>query len=128
MPAVPVPGWTYPSNHDNEGVGAIFACLERWFDMMQRGEAHLWQPDPIYVRRGGKPIWTEQELDDLVKDIDAEIQQEVNRVPGTQMQATDNSGFWRLAVPQRLALAQQLEQVIEAHREELKLYQPAVSE
>jgi hypothetical protein len=61
-------------------------------------------------------MWTEEELDKLVQDIDAEIDIEVTRTPGTSVGADAGPGFYRLQLPQRLALAQQLELLMEKQR------------
>lgn len=106
----------YPSGHEDPGVAAVIFLLDDWLQAMENGTAHLRMPDPNYVRPGGKPAWTEEELDTLIHDIDAEVDQEVHRAPGTTVGAKAGPGFARLMVPQRLALAQQLEMMLEQHQ------------
>lgn len=110
----------YPSGHENPGVAAVIFLLDDWLNAMKQGTAHLRFPDPNYVRPRGLPKWTEEELDTLIRDIDYEVDQEVNRAPGTSVGARAGPGFYRLAVPQRLALAQQLEAVLEQHEDDLR--------
>jgi len=123
MPAVPDPGYTYARGHDNDGVDAVVRLLEVWFLAIEDGTVTFRQPALSYPK-----TWTEEQLDALVRDIDAEIDQEVTRLPGTQakVQAQAGPGFQRLASPQRLALAQELHAAIEAHREALHDYFPTV--
>lgn len=109
----------YPSGHENPGVAAVIFLLDDWLQAIENGTAHLRMPDPNYVRPGGKPVWTEEELDALIRDIDAEVDQEVQRAPGTSVGARAGPGFVRLAVSQRLALAQQLEMLLEQHQDSL---------
>lgn len=94
---------TYPSGHENPGVAAVIFYLEEWLVAMENGVAHLRQPDPAYPRQ-----YTEEELDTLVRDIDAEIDQEVVRAPGNAVGAKAGPKYVRLALPQRLAMAQGL--------------------
>jgi len=125
MPAVDV-GKAYPSGHNNPGVEAVMFCLERWLLALEDGSHVHRLPDFSYQRSRGRAQWTEEELDRLVRDIDAEIDQEVPRLPGTQakVRAKAGSGFHRLAVPQRLALAQELDRLIAEHADDLKDYAP----
>lgn len=109
----------YPSGHTNPGVAAVMFLLDDWALAMDAGTAHLRRPDPDYVRPEGKEPWTEDELDRMMRAIDAEIDQEVNRAPGTSVGAKAGPEFHRLAVPQRLALAQQLADTIAQHRDAL---------
>lgn len=109
MPETRIPGRTYPSGHADPQVHAIMALLEDWFTAMEDGTAHYRQPDFEYRRSEGKPQWSEDDVDRLVKAIDAEIDQEVLRLPGTTTHSTAGPGFHRLEFPQRLALAQQLD-------------------
>ena len=90
----------------NPGVAAVILLLDGWLQAMESGTAHLRLPDPSYIRADGKPLWTVEQLDTLIRDLDAEIDQEVTRLPGTSVGAQAGPGFWRLALPQRLALAQ----------------------
>ncbi len=115
MPEIKIAGRMYPSGHANEGVHAVMMLLEDWFLAMEDGTAMFRQPDPNYERSGGRPTWTEEELDKLMRDIDAEIDQEVGRAPGTSTGSKLGSGFTRLQLPQRLALAQQLDALVAQH-------------
>lgn len=115
MPEMRIAGRMYPSGHTNPGVHALTMLLEDWFQAMDDGRALLRQPDPGYQRSRGRPQWTEEELDRLVRDIDAEIDQEVNRAPGTSTGSKLGAGFTRLPLPQRLALAQQLDALLQEH-------------
>jgi len=65
----------YPSGHSNPGVAAIIFLLDDWLNAMESGTAELRLPDPEYRRAGGRPLWTEEELDTIIRDIDAEIDQ-----------------------------------------------------
>lgn len=116
MPEVKIPGQMYASGHTNDGVEAMIFLLDDWFAALEAGTAHLRMPDPSYQRPRGQALWTEEDLDTLVRDIDAEIDQEVNRAPGTFAGAKAGPDFKRLATPQRLALAQQLEVLMEEHQ------------
>jgi len=115
---------TYPTGHDNAGVAAVIFLLDDWLQAMENGTAHHRLPDPNYVRSNGKPTWTEDELDTLIRDLDAEIDQEVTRLPGTSVGAKAGPGFSRLALPQRLALAQQLDNLVQRHQEALQAFEP----
>ena len=115
---------TYPPGHENPGVAAIILLLDGWLQAMDSGTAHLRLPDPSYVRPDGKPMWTVDQLDTLIRDLDAEIDQEVTRLPGTSVGAQAGPGFSRLALPQRLALAQHLDAALEQHEETLKGFEP----
>lgn len=114
----------YPSGHENPGVAAVIFLLDDWLQAMENRTAHLRMPDSHYVRPDGKPAWTEEELDTLIRDIDAEIDQEVQRAPGTSVGAKAGPGFVRLAVPQRLALAQHVELILEEHKGSVGRFEP----
>lgn len=114
----------YPSGHENPGVAAMIFLLDDWLQAIENGTAHLRMPDLNYARPSGRPVWTEEELDTLIRDIDAEIDQEVTRAPGTSVGAKAGPGFYRLALPQRLALAQHLETTLEQHQETLTGLEP----
>lgn len=114
----------YPSGHENPGVAAVIFLLDDWLQAIENGTVHLRMPDHNYVRPNGRPTWTEEELDTLIRDLDAEIDQEVNRAPGTSVGAKAGPGFYRLALPQRLALAQHLEAMLAEHEDTLKGLEP----
>jgi len=84
--------------------------LEDWFLAIEDGTAQYRYPSAAYPK-----TWTEEELDTLVRDIDAEIDQEVVRQPGTSVGAKAGPGFQRLELTQRLALAQQLHALVQKH-------------
>lgn len=107
----------YASGHENPGVAAAIYLLDDWLNAIEDGTVHFRMPDLNYVRPGGKPWWTEEELDTLIRDIDVEVDQEVARAPGTSVGAKAGPGYRRLALPQRLALAQQLESLLERHKD-----------
>ena len=98
--------------------------LDDWLNAIDTGMAHLRLPDPNYVRPRGKAPWTTQELDTLIRNIDAEIDQEVTRAPGTSVGAKAGPCFHRLDLPQRLALAQHLEQMLEQYGDSLDRLEP----
>lgn len=110
----------YPSGHKNPGVAAIIFLLDDWLNALEEGVAGFHLPDPNHQRPDGRPPWTEEELDDLIRDLDYEVDREVSRAPGTSVGARAGPAFCRLAVPQRLALAQQLEQLLEGHAAEFQ--------
>ena len=112
MPEIRIPGQMYPSGHTNDGVDAVMALLQDWFEAMEDGTTVLRFPDHSYRRPRDRSTWSEEELDALVKNLDAEIDQEVTRAPGTSTGSKAGPGFQRLGVPQRLAMAQQLEALI----------------
>ena len=99
----------YPQGHTNPGIEAVIYCLEKWFLAMEEGVVGEWMPDPTYKRISGKDGWTEDELDYLMRCLDWEFDQEVNRAPGTSTGSKLPPGFVRLGVAQRLALAQELD-------------------
>jgi hypothetical protein len=105
----------YPPGHPNPGVAAVTAVLEEWCLALEDGSHVYRMPAPDYQRPGGKDLWTEDELDLLMRALDAEIDQEVTRAPGTSVGAKAGPAFHRLAVPQRLALAQQLADTVAEH-------------
>ena len=111
----------YPPGHANPGVAAVISLLDDWLFAIEDGTVYLRQPDHNYVRCSGKPLWTEEELDKLIRDIDAEIDIEVTRAPGTAVGAKAGPGFHRLAVPQRLALVQALDMTLDKYRDVLSL-------
>lgn len=115
MPADAPRSPMYPLSHWHAGVAALVACLEGWFIAMENEEAHLRLPDEHYQRSRGRPSWTEAELETLVLDLDAEHDQEVPRAPGTSTGSKAGPGFHRLALPQRLALAQQLDAIVSGY-------------
>ena len=116
MPTWKQEGWDQPRGHANDGVDAIFRCLQDWFEAMQRGEAHLRVPALDYPKS-----WTPEELDRIVVDLDAEHAKELTHptVVGNS-KATQPPGFVRLEYPQRLALVQQLHSLVMEHKQALR--------
>ena len=103
----------YASGHENPATHVVVMLLSDWFRAIEDGSVLHRQPDWHYVRPEGKPIWTEEQLETLFLAIDQDMMTEVTTAPGTRMDATDGPGFCRMATPQRLALAQALEQVLQ---------------
>ena len=99
----------YPSGHSNPGVQAIIYLLNDWTDAIENDSYLMRMPDLDYVRPDQKEWWTEEQLDKLIRSIDAEIDMEVPRAPGTSTGSKAGPGLFRLPLAQRLALAQQLE-------------------
>ena len=116
----------YPSGHTNSGVADMMFLLDDWLDALEDGSINLRLPDPFYIRPNGKENWTEDDLDRIVKAIDAEIDMEVPRAPGTSVGAKAGTDFYRMTYEQRLAFAQALETFIESNREILYDYFPPV--
>lgn len=119
MPALPKPeGWRspYQPGHANPKVHAVIDVLDSWFLALQDGTAPLRLPDPGYQRSRGREPWTEAELEALVGAIDAKVDRELSWSSRNKDMLCDaGPGFWRLAVAQRLALAQQLDAVIQEY-------------
>ena len=108
-------GWVspYEPGSANEEVCAITDVLQGWFEALEQGTAHLRLPDPAYQRRGNKPFWTPEELETLIEAIDTRIDRELSWAgKNKQMMCTAGSGFHRLELPQRLAMAQALDAVL----------------
>lgn len=116
MPVRPNPqGWTspYPSGHRDAKVEAVVDLLTDWFNAIEAGTAQFRLPSPTYQRRGGKPPWTERELEALIEAIDKDIERELGWASAnTAMGCKAGPEFRRLALPQRLALAQQLDALL----------------
>lgn len=104
----------YPSGHDNQGVAAVILCLEEWLLALEDGTAIHRLPELEYPK-----TWTEEQLAELMRSIDKEIDQEVARTPGTTVGAKAGPEFVRLEPLQRLALAQQLHQLCEQYKDVL---------
>lgn len=102
----------YPTGHFNPGVAAVIALLDDWLSAIESGRAHLRQPDLSYARPNGKPLWTPEQLENLISNLDNEFGREVTGPPGTRVGAKAGPGFLRLEFPQRLCLAQQLEELM----------------
>ena len=103
----------YASGHVDPVTHVVIMLLSSWFRAIEDGSVVHRMPDWDYERPGGKTLWTEEQLDALFTAIDEDVTKEVRTAPGMKMQATDGPGFCRMDLPQRLALAQQLEQVLE---------------
>ncbi len=89
-----------------------FEVLRRWFFAMESGEAALWQPDPDYPRE-----FTEKQVNDVIMvALDEWFELPANANYAKNQRKFDfDAGpeFRRLAFPQRLALVQQLVEVLE---------------
>ena len=101
----------------DEEVIAVFRVLDSWFGALDDGSHVYRMPDPDYQRPLGKPPFTDAQTDKLVTVALDEWFAFGN--PNSNY-ARDSRGFWhdagpefsRLAPPQRLALAQELEAVM----------------
>ena len=108
-------GWVspYPYGHTIPKVEAITDCLSDWLRALEDGTAAHRMPDPSYVRRNGKESWTEAELDQMVKAIDADVNRELGWAgTNTAMLCTHGPEYHRLLPAQRLAMAQQLDAIL----------------
>jgi len=76
------------------------ALLERWFQAIESGVASQWQPDPF-----GQAI-TAAQANRVVEHLDMDIEKDLSWA--SQVGYTLGPGFQRLALPQRIALCQQL--------------------
>lgn len=92
----------------------IHLVLEDWFNALEDGSAFSRLPDPAYKRPDDKPMWTDEQLDNLVCDaIDAYVDHQRSWIELNRHIKTDtHCGFQRLDAPQRLAFAQDLERVM----------------
>ena len=120
-----MPIWPWPEENGKmnevtiypEETVRVFEVLRRWFHGMESGEAQYWSYDPRYERPNGKPPFTEAQVNELIEValdeyLDAPAQR--NYAKNTRGIFNDaGPGFSRLAFPQRLALAQQLEQALD---------------
>lgn len=93
----------------------VHAVLQDWFDALQNGSAHYRLPDANYQRPQGKPPWTDEDLDRLMKEIDNYVWEQRSWAEH-QHHATYDAGpaYARLRPPQRLAFAQDLERALNA--------------
>ena len=114
--------WPYATSHHDPQTAAVCAVLEDWFWAMEDGLADLRLPDPAYVRPGGKPPWTGEDVDRIIAAIDEEYGKEFATSGAWARIAGCNAGpgFERLAPAQRLALVQQLATALAAPRQEPK--------
>lgn len=103
----------YEPGHVDPKVCAFIDVLQDFFLALEQGTAHLRLPDPAYERRRRKPQWTEAELASLVKAIDDTTDRELSWASrNPKMRCDAGPGFSRLTISQRLALAQNLDQVL----------------
>lgn len=91
---------------------AVIELLDGWFEALERGEAAQRLPRADYPKQ-----WTDDQLDALVRDvIDDYVERQRSWATGKRGIAyTAHCGFERLAPAQRLALAQDLQDVMDAH-------------
>ena len=95
---------------------AVHAVLRSWFDALEDGSAHSRYPDMKYQRFGGKPLWTDEELEILVATIDTYVWKQQDWAERTHFAKYDaGPGFDRLAPIQRLSFAQDLERALHSH-------------
>lgn len=101
----------YAKGHDNPAVASIINLLEAWHNELDNGDVTKYLPDPEYAKK-----WTEEHIDRIINGIDEEMDKEVKSTPGRYVEAKAGPDFKRLAYPQKLALVQQLDAIIEEHR------------
>ena len=91
---------------------AVIELLDDWFEALEDGSAGQRLPRPDYPKS-----WTDAQLDQLVAMvIDDYVERQrswATQKHGIAYRA--HCGFDRLAPPQRLALAQDLQDVMDAH-------------
>lgn len=92
---------------------ATHEVLEDWFVAMEDGTAFSRLPDLSYTRPDNKPMWTDEQLDNLVTTaIDDYVDKMRSWVKNNRNIDTDtHCGFQRLGPVQRTAFAQDLEKV-----------------
>lgn len=96
-------------------VDAMFARLEEWFGWMQDDLAQSRLPDPSYKPPRGYPKLTHKVVDQLIKEMDEDLDVDGLGVQGRNKGREIGCDFWRLDYPQRLALAQDIQQLIYRH-------------
>lgn len=86
--------------------------LEDWFRALESGEVAGRMPDPRYAVKIDSAI-----VDRMIEHIDREFEKELHAWANLAAAGayTDGPGFWRLAKPQRLALAQQVHALKRRH-------------
>lgn len=104
----------HPSGHDNPKVAAVIAVLQDWFEAIEDGTAGSRYPDSQYERRGGRPGWTDAEVNKAINVLDYEFQYERSQRPSywAERGFTSDPDFDRLAPPQRLAMIQQIDNAL----------------
>lgn len=104
----------YPWGHTNACEAQVLAVLQSWFEGIEEGRALLWQPDPRFKRRNGKPPWSEEDVDRIITAIDEEFEKEAMSWAknSTAIMATAGPGFSRLGPAQRRALCEELDMTL----------------
>jgi hypothetical protein len=87
----------------------IIDVLQEWFQALEQGTADTRMPDPAYRWRRHCP--SIEEIDTLIREIDQYIEREW-RNWGKARGFEAPAELWRLAPPARLALMQDLDQVL----------------
>lgn len=115
MPRHNPEGWTspYPSGHHEAKVQAVVDLLTDWFNALEDG-SHQWRlPSPSYQRRHGRPTWTDEELERFIDAVDKDIERELHWASANPaMGCQAGPSFHRLALAQRLAFAQQMDELL----------------
>lgn len=102
---------------------AIHAVLYDWANALSDGTAQYRQPDPSYERPAGAKEWTDERLEALLREIDEYVWAQAAWTKTNRgIEADAGPGYLRLAPPQRLALAQDLERAILANPDPDKPY------
>lgn len=111
----------YPSGHLDPRVNAVILLLEDWIVSLENKTAEQHLPDPAYKRTDNKPTWSDDELNNLILALDREFDKELSwaRLPSGSIHADAGPGFHRLQPLQRLALAQDLDRIMQDHPKRL---------
>jgi len=119
----------YAKGHTNAGVAAVIDVLCAFYHALEDGTVADWQPDPSYQRSRGRDPWTEDEVDRIIAGLDEEYGKELRSWASKPRWSQSNGlgcdagpDFARLQPPQRLALVQVLDQVLQEHAEALSNY------
>ena len=93
----------------------VIACLEEAFQLLESGQADRLNADPYYERAGGKPPFTDADVDRLIEALDEEFGSEIDRFPDYHKRrsgATRKTDWYRLTPSQRRGLANRLDAII----------------
>lgn len=115
-----------PSGHTNAYVAAIVACFQQWAEWLDSGEYIHKAPSPFNCTLCDT-TWTEEQLDRIITKTDKALNREIKTYPGLHVQAEAGMDFHRLAMPQRLALVQQLHAIKHQFPDGLNAYAPSPS-
>jgi len=86
-----------------ENIEAVWKLVQKWFLLMQSGEAEMRYPDPTWSEQEGRAPLTPELADMIVKELDADFEVERGRFQGRRPPE-----FARLSAVARLAFAQDL--------------------